>query len=237
MSKPDVIFSRMMLKAILTWFVDAGYEKSLFVIDSEGCEIDEVFLPHCDDLGHITLNLSAATTRNMVMDEEGVSFETLKHGISRHMFVPYDCILGYTTNYGFAMFTYLPAEIWPVEDKEANDTAGPQAVDYKPKMVSLDLTPEEKQTIRTEGERTLKLIASGRKVPTEKVAVDPKSPSYPFPEDRFATYNATHQDREAVQDDKKDVMFTGNVAGINFNSRAKKPRVRPDWLTVIEGGK
>lgn len=231
----DSNFNRVMLKTVLKWFADANYPRAHFLVDNEIADLPAPFSAMADDMGQVTLNLAWQATRDMVYDDDGVEFSCKSNGIPYTLFVPYISIIGYITNYGFSMWSYMPTAIEPEADSSANDDVSPAVGEYVPKMVRLNLGKEEADTTRNETMKHLKLIQNHR-TPVVDNPVDPKSPSYPFPVDRFQDYNDKHQEREATAVPNKEVIFTGDAAGIEFHSRKVKPRVRPEWMTVIDGG-
>lgn len=232
----DTNFNRVMLKAILNWFAAADYPRANFLIDNEIADMGEPWASTADDMGQVTMNLSWKATRDMVFDDDGVEFSCRCNGIPYNVFVPYISIIGYITNYGFSMWSYMPTAIEPSGEDVANEEVIGASGEYAPKMIRLNIGKTEADKTRSDTVKHLKLIQNHR-TPVVDSPVDPKSPSYPFPVDRFQDYNDKHQDREANNTPNKDVIFTGDAAGIEFHSRKKQPRVRPDWMTVIDGGK
>lgn len=233
----DTNFNRVMLQAILNWFSAADYPRANFMIDNEIADLPKAFADTADENGQVIVNLSWKATRNMTFDDDGVEFECRCNGTVYVIFVPYISIIGYITNYGFSMWSYMPTAIEPSDEDVANENIVESATgEYAPKMIRLSLTQEEADKTRSDTVKHLKLIQNHR-TPVVDQPVDPKNPSYPFPVDRFKDYNDKHKEREAVQNPNKDVIFTGDAAGIEFHSRKKQPRVRPSWMTVIDGGK
>lgn len=230
----DANYNRSTLKALLKWYADAGYPRAHFIVDSDVCELPEPFQRTADEMGHVTMNLAWQATRDMVFEEDGVSFSAKCGGYPYNVFISYISLVGYITNYGFTMWNYLPNAVTPVAGPAANDSQPNVDTSYLPKMLNLQLSPTEAKEVRDNTVAHLKLIQNNR-TPVVNQPVDPKNPSYPFPVDRFAEYNGkqTKQQETKPQD---DVIFKGTPGGIEFHSRKAVPRVRPSWLKVIDGG-
>lgn len=230
---PDSNYARSMLQAVLKWFADAEYPRAHFLINTDVNQLPEPFQRTVDEFGHVIMNLSWQATRDMEFDDEGVSFSCKSNGFPYNVYIYYQDILGHITNHGLVLQSYIPNTVEPEQEVKVErvdiDTS------YQPKMNQLKLSNEEVKEVRTNTERHLKLIQNHRK-PVVEQPVDPKNPSYPFPVDRFAEYNHKHKERETIQDPRKDVIFHGTPGGIQFHSRKVKPRVRPAWMTVYDGG-
>lgn len=224
---PDTNFARVMLKSILQWFTDIDAPRANFIIDTTVNELPEAFQRQADDFGHVVMNLFWKATRDMTWDEEGVGFTCASGGFPYSVYILYSDILGFQTETGIVAFPFIDL---PAVTHTKVDTS------YQPKMQPFDVNGKEAKEVRANTEHHLKLIQNHRK-PVVEEPVDPKNPSYPFPIDRFAEYNHKHKDRETNVSPQKDVIFHGTPGGIEFHSRKKQPRVRPSWMTVIDGEK
>lgn len=228
MSKLDPVYNRVIIGAVLKWFNDAGYKQSLFVINADDCELPDVFLPCIDNFGHITFNFNSDACRNLELNVDDIEFYTLKNSVEYFMRIPYHAILGYVTDYGMQLFTPVPY----VNDEKPEVK---ETFTYKQPMLKLELGDDNKAELRKDTLNQLSKINSQRKEKEIKPMVDTKSAGYPFPEDRFAEYNKRQAEKGVDTTESTGIIFTGTPGGITFYSRKKKPRVRPEWLTVIDG--
>lgn len=235
----DQNFNRVQLKALLQWFTDIEAERAHFLVSAELCELPSAFLEKEDSFGNVLLNLYWKATRDMKFYDAGVEFKCRLSGVEYTLYVPYKSIIGYQTEGGFMMFNYMPTK----EELEGNndpeyfmDGNTMMKSEWSPSFQTLNI-PEVKEELQKKTSEHLKLVHGSRtKKDLDRVSVDPSQQSYPFPEDRFAEYNAK---RDATQqgDTVEEYRFKGTPQGIVFEARIRQPRVRPAWLTVIEGGK
>lgn len=237
--KIDTNLNRVQLQGIIKWFTDSNAPRAHFLVDVSVAPLPKEFADTADQYGNVVLNMSWQATRNFTYMDTGVEFMTRRQGVEFTLFVPYKSILGYQTDKGFMLFNYFPMSGDEVEEEPEyflEGNAWVQNPDYRPTFNQLVL-PEEKKEIAEQTNRHLRLVHGARtKKDLTREPVDPKLRSYPFPEDRFAEYNA-RQDLTREENPVEDVRILCAVQGHIFVAKPKPKRVRPEWLVVIQGGK
>lgn len=235
----DTNLNRVQLQGILKWFTDSEAPRANFIVDSDIAPLPKEFMETADQYGHVILNFSWQSTRNFQYFDTGVEFNCRRMGVEFTLFVPYKAIIGYQTDKGVMLYNYFPTP----EDEAAEEpeyflegNAWIKNPEYRQQFQQLIL-PEVKKEIQEQTTRHLRLVHGARtKKDLNREPVDPKLRSYPFPEDRFAEYNA-RQDLTRQENPVEDIRIVAEVCGHIFVARPKPKRVRPTWLVVIEGGK
>ena len=110
---------------MLDWIVDCGWTPHLIVdANSEAVQVPRQFVKE----GRIVLNISASATQNFSIGAESVEFNARFSGVSHHIRVPCDAVLGiYARETGQGMvFTDEPQSPPP------EDTAVPPPTEKPP---------------------------------------------------------------------------------------------------------
>jgi stringent starvation protein B len=119
-----------LLRAMHEWMVDNALTPHL-VADAEA---DGLTIPpeHAKD-GKIVLNISHAATRGLVLGNEEISFEARFNGVSRHLCIPVDAVLGiYARETGQGMiFSADDSEPKPEPEPPSGGDGGPRRPSLK----------------------------------------------------------------------------------------------------------
>lgn len=234
----DTNLNRVQLQGIIKWFTDSNAPRAHFLVDSSVAPLPQTFVDTADQYGNVTLNFSWQSTKDFTYLDNGVQFECGRGGVGYVLFVPYKAIIGYQTDKGFMLYNYYPTPEDMEEEPEyfLEGNAWVQNPNYRPTFNQL-VMPEEKKEIQEQTTRHLRLVHGARtKKELNREPVDPKLRSYPFPEDRFAEYNA-RQDLTQQENPVEDIRILCAVQGHIFVAKPKPKRIRPEWLVVIQGGK
>ena len=88
---PELSRRPYLLRAMLDWIVDCGYTPHLIVdATSESVLVPRQFVKE----GRIVLNISASATQTFRIGAEAVEFSARFSGVSHHIHVPVDSVLG-----------------------------------------------------------------------------------------------------------------------------------------------
>ena len=88
---PELSRRPYLLRAMLDWMVDCGYTPHLIVdASSDVVQVPRQFVKE----GKIVLNISASATQNFQIGAETVEFNARFGGVSHHIRVPVDFVLG-----------------------------------------------------------------------------------------------------------------------------------------------
>lgn len=207
-------YNATMLKSVLTWLTLTEQRYHNFLIDATKCTLPDLLLSRAGPGNEIVINLSERAAVGLTYHDDHFYFECSVNKVTLHVYVPYDAIVGYFTDSGFILWNH------PATSSGSND--------YRQQMVQL---PPIK------AKETLQAIRDAHKMNQSTVTeVDKNSPSYPFPEDRFADYNSRQVEKQETSV-VEDNVFKGTPGGVDFYSRRTVKRERPTWLKVINGGK
>lgn len=90
-----------LMRAIYQWCADGGFTPYLSVAVDDKCQVP---MEHVKD-GEIVLNIGAAATPNLNIDNEWVSFSARFGGVAREVFVPVGAVVGiYAKENGQGLF-------------------------------------------------------------------------------------------------------------------------------------
>ena len=88
---PELSRRPYLLRAMLDWMVDCGYTPHLIVdASSDAVQVPRQFVKE----GKIVLNISASATQSFQIGAEAVEFNARFGGVSHHIRVPVDFVLG-----------------------------------------------------------------------------------------------------------------------------------------------
>jgi stringent starvation protein B len=88
---PELSRRPYLLRAMLDWIVDCGYTPHLIVdAASDNVQVPRQFVKE----GRIVLNISASATQSFRIDADTVQFSARFGGVSHHIRVPVDFVLG-----------------------------------------------------------------------------------------------------------------------------------------------
>jgi len=88
---PELSRRPYLLRAMLDWMVDCGYTPHLIVdASSDAVQVPRQFVKE----GKIVLNISASATQNFQIGADAVEFNARFGGVSHHIRVPVDFVLG-----------------------------------------------------------------------------------------------------------------------------------------------
>jgi stringent starvation protein B len=122
---------------MLDWMVDCGYTPHLIVdAGSDVVQVPRQFVKE----GKIVLNISASATQNFQIGAETVEFNARFGGVSHHIRVPVDFVLGiYARETGQGMVFTEDASAVPGAPGNAGDAGAPDPVPPpdKPRRPSL----------------------------------------------------------------------------------------------------
>jgi stringent starvation protein B len=122
---------------MLDWMVDCGYTPHLIVdASSDVVQVPRQFVKE----GKIVLNISASATQNFQIGAETVEFNARFGGVSHHIRVPVDFVLGiYARETGQGMVFTEDASAVPGAPGNAGDAGAPDPVPPpdKPRRPSL----------------------------------------------------------------------------------------------------
>lgn len=73
-----------LIRALYEWCVDSGYTPQLLVAIDDHTRVPPGYVSD----GHILLNVSAAATRNLTMDNDWIQFSARFNGVSHEISIP-----------------------------------------------------------------------------------------------------------------------------------------------------
>ena len=80
-----------LLRAMQEWMIDSGYTPHLIVdATQERVQVPRAYVKE----GRIVLNISASATQGLLIDATAVQFSARFGGVSHHVYVPVDAVLG-----------------------------------------------------------------------------------------------------------------------------------------------
>ena len=128
---PELSRRPYLLRAMLDWIVDCGQTPHLIVdATSDTVQVPRQFVKE----GRIVLNISASATQSFQIGAEAVEFSARFSGVSHHVRVPVDFVLGiYARETGHGMvFTEEASVTGEAPATDAAASASLKPVDPKP---------------------------------------------------------------------------------------------------------
>ena len=137
MSKEQASTKPYLVRAIHEWCMDNGYTPHLLVVVNSQTRVPMAYVK----AGEIVLNLNYTATKDLLMDNEAVSFSARFAGVSQNLYVPMTAVKGlFARETGQGMFfevDSMPAhEAISDEASQEPNHSNPSTVDNskKPKL-------------------------------------------------------------------------------------------------------
>ncbi|MCD6704920.1 MAG: ClpXP protease specificity-enhancing factor [Thiobacillus sp.] len=112
-----------LIRALYEWCTDAGHTPQLLVAVDGRTRVPPGFVKD----GQIVLNISAAATRNLTLDNDWIQFSSRFGGVSHEISIPVDRVMAI-----FARESGQGLHFEPVDTPESPDQAPPPQSDEPP---------------------------------------------------------------------------------------------------------